>query len=71
MVSESAATQLSVMISESTGTLFTEESRLQLGRQSQLIQKLSPKYESLPTRKLSATLLHQLTLGFVYAHSPY
>jgi hypothetical protein len=34
MVSESAATQLSVMISESTGTVCANESRIQLVRQS-------------------------------------
>jgi hypothetical protein len=34
MVFESAATQLSVMISESTATVCTDKSRLQLGRQS-------------------------------------
>jgi hypothetical protein len=33
-VSESAATQLSVMFPESTGTVCADESRLQLGRQS-------------------------------------
>jgi hypothetical protein len=34
IVSESAATPLLVMISELTATLFANESRLQLGKQS-------------------------------------
>ena len=37
--------------------------------QSQLTPKSTSKTESLPTRK-SPQLLPQLTLGFVYAHSP-
>jgi len=38
--------------------------------QSQLTRKSTPKTDLLPTRKSSPKLLPQLTLGFVFTHSP-